>query len=414
MSTGRYDIVGSRYINGIYTIKKTDSPLIAWAAFTRSCSHANPSSAIKFSVTKNDVELRKCQTDRHFNLRCDAKDSLRKMLSDNDLTMVSLDGGGTSTNLFINVIAESWDRKVRSTNCDGVIARIQSDWFKMIPYALLFPKNPYASLALSMWSVFQRGFLPLCWQGKHPDGFAWAAALPGWSPAEVPADCRVTPQRRSPPKPKSRAAPPIFAGPDIPPVPAAAWPRAGFASPTLCSAVGALLHRWCVDDAERRLADQIALHAVRVVRPTGRLVIEFQAPGKELWTLTAQKAWTGSLDRLPPSIRPLLRSHNGLRLSAHQDSQLGVECHCFDGTRFAVEWDIWYQGDADDPDDEFAVPPLVPLQTAGGIWLYHPSLRAKDGESAMVEWTHDGDHRDPDPRRVVTILLESMLACIQG
>jgi hypothetical protein len=268
-------------------------------------------------------------------------------------------------------------------------------------------------LGKAAWACFQHGFLPLRWRGTFPEGYFEAYAVPGWSPAEVPEACRPASLKVAT---VARAKPKRWPTPEVAVVPPTRWP-VGMTGASLVAAVTEHLARCGTTEQERSLAARVAaqVQGTRLVparpgTPGEALELTFRTRDQEILTLTAQPPWSGRLTGLTPDLAQVVRVHNGFEALRSPGKALVADWFAFDGKRFAVEWDVWYQGDEDDPEDAFAKPPLAPCEDAGGLHLLHPTERGPDGLPTLQYWTHDGGRRPSSAPTAWTAFLEAVAA----
>ncbi len=288
---------------------------------------------------------------------------------------------------------------------------LASDWFQIALLSHLCPTNPHAPLGKAMWACFQNGFFPIRWKGTFPDGYVEAYAVPGWSPDEVPEACRpasLKVARRAPAKPKR------WPTPSVPVVSPTHWP-VGVQGPALVAEVAQHLARCGSTARDQELAQHLAARVLkarlvpaRLGTPGEALELTFRTGRGETLTLKAQPPWTGRLTGLTPDLAQVVRVHNGFEALRTPGKAEVADWYPFDGSRFDVEWDVWYDGDEDDPEDVFAKPPLAPIKDQGGLHLLHPTERCPDGLPTLQYWTHDGGRRPSSAPTAWTAFLEAV------
>jgi len=253
------------------------------------------------------------------------------------------------------------------------------------------------SLGWSYYQALLRGYIPIRWMGTWPAGYCVA-----YCPAELPQstvlpECVPTVEQLAAgkAKPATKAKRPAGAKRAVlPVVPAASWP-ARCSAPDRAAAFREHFAVLAQTDACRALLERIS-DQVRRLRIDGQdLVIEFpervieRERGDRDVTprrLRCAAPYAGSAGDLPVSVEAVLRLHNGMR---GEEALAPLEWFVFDGTRFVLEWSLWWRADPEDPQELFAEPPQVPLTDGDDIWLLHPTASMPSGEPALVRMSHE-------------------------
>ena len=253
------------------------------------------------------------------------------------------------------------------------------------------------SLGWSFYQVLRRGYIPLRWMGPWPSGYCVAYCPAGAPQAIVPPECVPTAEQfaagKATPsdKPKRQAA---TRRADLSVVPTSSW-RARCAAPDRAAAFREHFALLAQTDACRALLTRIS-GQVRGLRIDGQdLVIEFpervieRERGDRDVTpsrLRCMAPYSGPAAALPVSVEAVLRLHNGMR---GEEALAPLEWFVFDGTRFMLEWSLWWRADSEDPEELFAEPPQIPLTDGNDIWLLHPTISMSSGEPALVRMSHE-------------------------
>lgn len=370
--------------------------------FAKTTKYGNPKEVVKINLRREYDDARAALGgDKYFNELLDNIDEVRKSVENSGVRKFDIKGreGAMSGPRLTLIVANLIGRvlELEAPNKLSVYGHPGSvhNWFEFAVLTHLHPESPHAPLGRAIWACFQYGFLPLRWKGTFPDGYLEAYAVPGWSPSEVPEACRPTSlkvARRAPAKPKRWPMPQVAV------VPPRLWP-VGLTGASLVAGVTEHLTRCGTTDHARALAAQVAAHAqgarlvpARPGTPGEALELTFRMADGGILTLTAQPPWSGRLTGLTPDLAQVVRVHNGIEALRSPGMSAVADWYSFDGQRFAVEWDVWYQGDEDDPEDPFAKVPLAPAKDAGGLFVLHPVERTPAGLPRLDYWSHDGGH----------------------
>ncbi|MBA3685817.1 MAG: hypothetical protein H0W72_11345 [Planctomycetes bacterium] len=249
--------------------------------------------------------------------------------------------------------------------------------------------------------AWRAGFFPVRWSGTWPDGHLEVYCPPdrpqaallaaGAAGSKAPAKVPSAKSRQDAVLRRHREHPGLVDAPAQPTDHLATW-RALASAPDRVAALTAHLAPLATRPGDADLLRAIAAQVMAIAIADDRLVITLRTGEGDGLQVIGSAPWSGAVTRMPADLLPVLRRHNGLRTG---DAAEWLELYAYDGERFLVDTEDWYQPEPLPSDDPFsAVPLIAPLSNGSDLFLYHPTDPQPDGSARFLCLNHENGRMD--------------------